>query len=143
MILSPVREFTAPSEYKRRVLPCRAPRSVRSNTGVFSMEMALHCRNHWDVVEGLRQCSRCGQTFCRDCLVDINGFAYCASCKNEQLLDVRSGVTLTTNGRRGAVRSEEHTSELQSRQYLVCRLLLEKKKTNHGPGPRMYFHPAR
>src|SRR3712207_7892489 len=33
-------------------------------------------------------------------------------------------------GRRRAVlgRSEEHTSELQSRQYLVCRLLLEKKK---------------
>src|SRR3712207_8464633 len=28
----------------------------------------------------------------------------------------------------GEVRSEEHTSELQSRQYLVCRLLLEKKK---------------
>src|SRR3712207_7837543 len=28
-----------------------------------------------------------------------------------------------------AMRSEEHTSELQSRQYLVCRLLLEKKKT--------------
>src|SRR3712207_6911890 len=27
-------------------------------------------------------------------------------------------------------RSEEHTSELQSRQYLVCRLLLEKKSTN-------------
>src|SRR3712207_7926469 len=27
-------------------------------------------------------------------------------------------------------RSEEHTSELQSRQYLVCRLLLEKKKSN-------------
>src|SRR3712207_8527813 len=32
--------------------------------------------------------------------------------------------------RRGLrARSEEHTSELQSRQYLVCRLLLEKKKT--------------
>src|SRR3712207_7910920 len=29
-----------------------------------------------------------------------------------------------------AERSEEHTSELQSRQYLVCRLLLEKKKKN-------------
>src|SRR3712207_7751172 len=28
----------------------------------------------------------------------------------------------------GLARSEEHTSELQSRQYLVCRLLLEKKK---------------
>src|SRR3712207_7251382 len=29
-------------------------------------------------------------------------------------------------------RSEEHTSELQSRQYLVCRLLLEKKKNKHS-----------
>src|SRR3712207_7492083 len=29
------------------------------------------------------------------------------------------------------LRSEEHTSELQSRQYLVCRLLLEKKKNQH------------
>src|SRR3712207_7409434 len=34
-------------------------------------------------------------------------------------------------GNAGALdRSEEHTSELQSRQYLVCRLLLEKKKKN-------------
>src|SRR3712207_9527220 len=32
------------------------------------------------------------------------------------------------HGSRLAMRSEEHTSELQSRQYLVCRLLLEKKK---------------
>src|SRR3712207_7071960 len=32
----------------------------------------------------------------------------------------------------GGARSEEHTSELQSRQYLVCRLLLEKKKTSHN-----------
>src|SRR3712207_8298857 len=32
-------------------------------------------------------------------------------------------------------RSEEHTSELQSRQYLVCRLLLEKKKNNIIPLP--------
>src|SRR3712207_7794839 len=30
-----------------------------------------------------------------------------------------------------AIRSEEHTSELQSRQYLVCRLLLEKKKKTY------------
>src|SRR3712207_7530639 len=30
---------------------------------------------------------------------------------------------------RGALRSEEHTSELQSRQYLACRLLLEKKNS--------------
>src|SRR6476620_3623148 len=32
-------------------------------------------------------------------------------------------------------RSEEHTSELQSRQYLVCRLLLEKKKKHNFPSP--------
>src|SRR5437879_7474472 len=34
---------------------------------------------------------------------------------------------------RGVVRSEEHTSELQSPMYLVCRLLLEKKKKIHKP----------
>src|SRR5258707_10974781 len=33
----------------------------------------------------------------------------------------------------GQCRSEEHTSELQSRQYLVCRLLLEKKKNHPAP----------
>src|SRR3712207_6911366 len=40
---------------------------------------------------------------------------------------------LPGRGRGGVGRSEEHTSELQSRQYLVCRLLLEKKKkqANH------------
>src|SRR3712207_7865300 len=42
----------------------------------------------------------------------------------------RSGLLYSAEGG-GAIllRSEEHTSELQSRQYLVCRLLLEKKKT--------------
>src|SRR5947209_13681039 len=35
-----------------------------------------------------------------------------------------------TRAATAAKRSEEHTSELQSRQYLVCRLLLEKKKNN-------------
>src|SRR5258707_7223451 len=40
-------------------------------------------------------------------------------------------VRLAPSRRRLAMnRSEEHTSELQSRQYLVCRLLLEKKKKN-------------
>src|SRR3989442_11751184 len=33
-------------------------------------------------------------------------------------------------------RSEEHTSELQSRPHLVCRLLLEKKKKKRGPGDK-------
>src|SRR3712207_6884238 len=37
-------------------------------------------------------------------------------------------------------RSEEHTSELQSRQYLVCRLLLEKKKKYHKLLNFIYIH---
>src|SRR3712207_8016180 len=51
----------------------------------------------------------------------------------EKLLDVHAhqggGHDAEVGERRVApARSEEHTSELQSRQYLVCRLLLEKKK---------------
>src|SRR3712207_7251589 len=42
------------------------------------------------------------------------------------------GTEFGISQRESAVRSEEHTSELQSRQYLVCRLLLEKKK-KHPP----------
>src|SRR2546429_3239844 len=57
----------------------------------------------------------------------------------------RSRVSLATTRRIGALawlvvgwatRSEEHTSELQSRLHLVCRLLLEKKKTQVPPSPR-------
>src|SRR3712207_7549829 len=40
------------------------------------------------------------------------------------------GVRVPQGVDRAEPRSEEHTSELQSRQYLVCRLLLEKKKLN-------------
>src|SRR3712207_8322669 len=42
-------------------------------------------------------------------------------------------VNVHLTGPSDASRSEEHTSELQSRQYLVCRLLLEKKKHNYSP----------
>src|SRR3712207_8914601 len=45
----------------------------------------------------------------------------------------------TRYDKRGASRSEEHTSELQSRQYLVCRLLLEKK--NISIGLKSIAHP--
>src|SRR5690625_6933994 len=41
-------------------------------------------------------------------------------------LFIKPGLTLTE--RKASLRSEEHTSELQSRGHLVCRLLLEKKK---------------
>ena len=50
------------------------------------------CRNHVDVAEGVRRCSRCGGTYCPDCLVTMQERPYCAACKTEQLMDVRSGV---------------------------------------------------
>src|SRR3712207_8918368 len=46
---------------------------------------------------------------------------------DESPLRGRSSQHPSSNGSQ-CLRSEEHTSELQSRQYLVCRLLLEKKK---------------
>src|SRR5947209_14312312 len=52
-------------------------------------------------------------------------------------------VTSTTHktlaGPRASCRSEEHTSELQSRQYLVCRLLLEKKNKIEVRSPRQIY----
>src|SRR3712207_7717142 len=57
--------------------------------------------------------------------------AWCATNKidrnrRESIVN-KTALSSATNIR---IRSEEHTSELQSRQYLVCRLLLEKKKSN-------------
>src|SRR5258707_4157813 len=46
---------------------------------------------------------------------------------------IAAGCSLTFATATAWARSEEHTSELQSRQYLVCRLLLEKKKKQHKP----------
>src|SRR3712207_7712578 len=43
----------------------------------------------------------------------------------------------------GERRSEEHTSELQSRQYLVCRLLLEKKKKSTSCSSCITYSPPR
>src|SRR3712207_7644853 len=54
-----------------------------------------------------------------------------ATHSSEEALELCDRVAILNRGRLVAVgtsRSEEHTSELQSRQYLVCRLLLEKKK---------------
>src|SRR3712207_8453033 len=45
------------------------------------------------------------------------------------LLRIPENKGANKSDKRNHVRSEEHTSELQSRQYLVCRLLLEKRKT--------------
>src|SRR3712207_7592172 len=55
------------------------------------------------------------------------------AANNASFLNGTVGITANA-------RSEEHTSELQSRQYLVCRLLLEKKKS-HVMAPIMPRHP--
>src|SRR3712207_8160995 len=54
-------------------------------------------------------------------------FTVTVDAANAIFEDNAVGTGETNNS--AAVRSEEHTSELQSRQYIVCRLLLEKKKT--------------
>src|SRR5690625_6301670 len=53
-----------------------------------------------------------------------------SGCGKSTLLDVIAGLAAPSEGSvrfEGQARSEEHTSELQSRGHLVCRLLLEKK----------------
>src|SRR3989442_9927688 len=53
-----------------------------------------------------------------------------------------SGPKLASADDRNQERSEEHTSELQSRPHLVCRLLLEKKKEQPGGDPLPTTGPA-
>src|SRR3712207_8756869 len=57
----------------------------------------------------------------------------------DEFKEIKSILGGTVND--AVLRSEEHTSELQSRQYLVCRLLLEKK-TNHCPKRSPALIPA-
>src|SRR3712207_7732649 len=54
--------------------------------------------------------------------------ALSAALHGARVLVVERRAGTSTVPRATGIRSEEHTSELQSRQYLVCRLLLEKKK---------------
>src|SRR5947209_10670001 len=53
-----------------------------------------------------------------------------SSVKEVRASDLPYTACIVRTDASGKFRSEEHTSELQSRQYLVCRLLLEKKKKN-------------
>src|SRR5687768_17839759 len=61
----------------------------------------------------------------------------------EHLLDLRPLGQPARQGKRGLLvlrqRSEEHTSELQSRLHLVCRLLLEKKNRNLPRAEKTYY----
>src|SRR5258707_5745345 len=73
----------------------------------------------------------------------INHFRYCNAAPLK-LLDIhlvpRSSWRINTD-KDDFTRSEEHTSELQSRQYLVCRLLLEKKKKRPWHSAAAPFSP--
>src|SRR5688572_32133698 len=73
-----------------------------------------------------------GRTMLNGCLC-LEGFYFrcgCSQWKANHCTDfnLRSLQELRTQTYPGGVRSEEHTSELQSQSNLVCRLLLEKKK---------------
>src|SRR3712207_7906332 len=57
----------------------------------------------------------------------ILGFAFTSHQVGSFLGAYGGGLLFDATGSYDLARSEEHTSELQSRQYLVCRLLLEKK----------------
>src|ERR1035437_10429993 len=56
-----------------------------------------------------------------------------ASAASRSSSSTPEGAKSSAPGMTRHSRSEEHTSELQSRPYLVCRLLLEKKKLSQGP----------
>src|SRR3712207_6932814 len=64
-------------------------------------------------------------------VTDVASFARAAEeagADAVSLVNTFLAMAIDVETRRPRLRSEEHTSELQSRQYLVCRLLLEKKK---------------
>jgi len=52
----------------------------------------MACINHPDVITGLDRCSKCGKDFCQDCLISLQGAVVCAGCKNERVMDIRSGT---------------------------------------------------
>src|SRR3712207_7945975 len=65
------------------------------------------------------------------CLLDFERSSICSPAIDQFVSPRKAFFSCCCPWASASLRSEEHTSELQSRQYLVCRLLLEKKK-NHS-----------
>src|SRR3712207_7442705 len=90
----------------------RPPRST-----LFPYTTLFRSMKRYALEQGIRE---------EDITLDYAGFSTYDSCyRARAIFGVEEAVLVT---QRYHLRSEEHTSELQSRQYLVCRLLLEKKK---------------
>src|SRR3982750_3733383 len=70
-------------------------------------------------------------------------FPYTTLFRSLRRPDGRADLDHVRAARHGALRSEEHTSELQSRSDLVCRLLLEKKRNHYNSGLRRRPVPLR
>src|SRR5204862_7785786 len=105
------------------------------------------CPHHWHLASLLFFCYCCGllrdlHSFPTRRSSDLGVYASTRGGSTIQVMVVAEGLALLlampwfswfalSGGMwtRGIIRSEEHTSELQSRRDLVCRLLLEKKKT--------------
>src|SRR5699024_11779439 len=105
-------------DYKRHILPqsfhlfpytmlFRSGKYYRNNPFVFSF--VGRCQGEWGSA--------------KNTLVPVSRVNY--ACPESSFRDPRSGSGATGEAEQTATRSEEHTSELQSRFYLVCSLLLE------------------
>src|SRR5260370_2013650 len=84
-----------------------------------------------DIIRGMSEHADAVLTLAADRLM-TRDVKTCSS--EDQLVDLMEVMTLQRITSMRSTRSEEHTSELQSHLNLVCRLLLEKKKTN-SPDP--------
>jgi len=80
--------------------------------------------------------------YCEECRCNVCSACDCSVYHLSHQLELLEGLDGGSGGG-GAVRSEEHTSELQSHHDIVCRLLLEKKKENStsGDASQLRSHP--
>src|SRR2546430_8925888 len=81
------------------------------------------------VLVGLDKLFRKKRRYQRDLSASINDTLLAVNLNTVKLVTVEGKKKQTARETQVVIRSEEHTSELQSQSNLVCRLLLEKKKT--------------
>src|SRR5215217_5547063 len=111
--------MTRPSQSSGAPWGTRNALSTRSATALMRSSLSSTCR-YSDIVPTPRSLASDGIVTASDPCESSSASAASTMRSRDSVL---RGTLLLL-----AARSEEHTSELQSRQYLVCRLLLEKKK---------------